>query len=183
MSTDKNLYFLAIIPPEPIKSETQEVKQIFADQYDSKGALKSPPHVTLHMPFKLKVEKENDIIKKLKLLAVHQQSFEMVLNGFGHFKQRVIYLDVEQNESLFNLFLEIRKFMKVNYNIFNADYKNRGFHPHLTVAFRDLSKEKFKEAWPLFEDRSFRRPFTAYAIALLKHNGTNWDVACELPFS
>ncbi len=181
MSLSKNLYFIAIIPPEPIKSDTQEIKRIFADQYESKGALKSPPHITLHMPFKLKVEKEPELIEKFKLLAAHQQSIEMVLNGFGHFKQRVIYLNVEHNEHLFNLFLEVRKFMKINYNIFNADYKNRGFHPHLTVAFRDLTKEKFKEAWPFFENRSFHRSFTTQAIALLKHNGTSWDVACESP--
>jgi 2'-5' RNA ligase len=168
---------------EPIKSEVQVIKQIFADQYDSKGALKSPPHITLHMPFKLKEEKEGDIIQKFKVLAGEQSSFKLSLYGFGQFKQRIIYLHVEENSSLFDLFLEVRKFMKVNFNIFNADYKNRGFNPHLTVAFRDLTKDAFKEAWPLFENRKFHKLFTARSIALLKHNGTNWDVLKEFDFA
>ena len=46
------LYFIAIVPPSPIYEEAFEQKVYFKTKYNSKASLNSPPHITLHMPFK-----------------------------------------------------------------------------------------------------------------------------------
>lgn len=72
--------------------------------------------------------------------------------------------------------------MKVNFNIFNADYKNRGFNPHITLAFRDLKREAFKEAWPEFEKATYDKSFEVQSLVLLKHDGEKWHQLKEFRF-
>jgi 2'-5' RNA ligase len=52
----------------------------------------------------------------------------------------------------------------------------RSFHPHMTLAFRDLSKRAFQQAWPAFEQRPFTGQFTATALTLLRHRGHHWQI-------
>lgn len=48
------LYFIALVLPSPLYEEVTRLKEYFRDRYNSKAALRSPPHITLHMPFKWK---------------------------------------------------------------------------------------------------------------------------------
>lgn len=65
-------------------------------------------------------------------------------------------------------------------NLFNADYKELAFHPHLTLAFRDLKKPEFYKAWEEFKDRKFNAGFVVNSISLLKHDGMQWQLFKEL---
>ena len=60
-------YFIAIIPPSPIYEEALRLKEYFRDTYNSKASLNSPPHLTLHMPFRMKERKEAELVEKLAL--------------------------------------------------------------------------------------------------------------------
>ena len=62
-------YFIAIIPPSPILEEVQEIKNYFKDKYESRAALNSPPHITLHMPFFWKIDEEDLLISLLTEFA------------------------------------------------------------------------------------------------------------------
>lgn len=181
-SNEANLYFLAVIPPEPILGECQVHKDYFFEKYGSKASLNSPPHVTVHMPFKLKETKEKLLIDAISKTLEGIHVFPLQLNGHDHFGQRVIYVKVEDSEPLLNLFLDIRKMMKINFNIFNADYKNRGYNPHITLAFRDLKREAFKQAWPEFEKATYNKSFEVSSLALLKHDGKKWQVLHQFAF-
>ncbi|MBL3654787.1 RNA 2',3'-cyclic phosphodiesterase [Fulvivirga sediminis] len=172
---DLDLYFIAIIPPNPIKEVAQQWKEYFSEKYNSKAALKSPPHITLHMPFKWKEEKENRIFEALEKTASSSYTFDLVMNGFGAFEPRVIYMALNKPEGLSLLYKHLATVMKKELNIFNSDYKNRGYHPHLTVAFRDLKKAKFAEAWSEFQEKEYEANFKVHHFHLLKHNGKNWE--------
>ncbi len=180
MKDPLNMYFIALVPPEPIYGQVMDYKHMFADRYNSKAALKSPPHVTLHMPFKIKLKHEDKLISVLQEVASNHEAFKVDLSDFGQFKERTIYVDVVENDQLHSLFKAIMKTMKVNFNIFNADYKSRGFNPHMTLAFRDLKKEAFKEAWPEFKQKDYNTTFTTSSFSLLKHNGKHWEVFHEM---
>jgi 2'-5' RNA ligase len=65
----KEKYFIAIVPPEPIKTELQQLKQNFYNLYNTKGALRSPAHITLHMPFEFKEKEEEKINSFLTLFC------------------------------------------------------------------------------------------------------------------
>lgn len=169
------LYFIAIIPPSPIYEEALKLKNYFKDNFQSKASLNSPPHITLHMPFQWKEAKEELLIQSLKVFANSQTSFEIALQNFNCFQPRVIYIDVVPNEPLSSLQRELHRFVKRELAIFNANYKDHPFHPHITLAFRDLRKQHFSKAWEEFKDRKFDARFTVNAIVLLKHNGKEWS--------
>lgn len=171
------LYFIAIMPPSPISDEALKIKEHFRDIYHSKGALNSPPHITLHMPFEWKEKKEEKLIDALGLFAKGKEAFTMALNNFSCFEPRVIFIDVTPNEKLNQLQSTLHRFCKVELNLFNAQYRDLPFHPHLTVAFRDLKKAQFALAWNEFKHKSFHSEFGVDKITLLKHNGKHW-----LPF-
>ena len=46
----------------------------------------------------------------------------------------------------------------------------RPFHPHITIATRDLFKRSFHEAWPIFEKETFEAEWEANALSVLRHN-------------
>ena len=56
-----NRYFIAIIPPEPIHDQIVNIKKDISTKHNTYAALKSPPHITLHMPFNLEHNKEKKI--------------------------------------------------------------------------------------------------------------------------
>lgn len=168
-------YFIAIIPPSPVYEEAFGLKHYFREKYNSKASLNSPPHITLHMPFRWKEEKEGDLIAALSGFDPELRPFDLVLNDFDSFPPRVIFINVVENEHLALLQKRMRRFCKTRLNLFNADYKDQAFHPHLTLAFRDLKKNMFREAWEEFSVRKFSASYLVREFHLLKHNGKEWE--------
>ena len=54
--------------------------------------------------------------------------------------------------------------------------ESRHFHPHITIATRDLHKKTFYEAWQLFETKEFTEEWMATGMSVLRHNKSNWNV-------
>ena len=179
-SEDKTkLYFIALIPPSPIYDEALEQKNYFKENYNSKASLNSPPHITLHMPFRWKEKKENELIQTVEEFVKSFEPIKVCLDNFSAFPPRVIFINVVKSEALDQLQKSIQRFCKKELNLFNANYKEQAFHPHLTLAFRDLKKPNFKKAWEEFEMKEYKAEFIADRIALLKHNGKIWEVFKE----
>ncbi len=88
------LYFIALVLPPPLDEEVTRLKEHFRDHYNSKAALRSPPHITLHMPFKWKEKREQELISALQKFCTGRKSFEVELKNFGCFPPRVIFIDV-----------------------------------------------------------------------------------------
>jgi 2'-5' RNA ligase len=53
----------------------------------------------------------------------------------------------------------------------------------MTVAFKDLTRQNFKAAWPEFEQRELQFEFAADNITLLQHDGKRWNVKSEFRLS
>ncbi len=173
------LYFIALIPPSPIYEKALELKHYFKNRYNSKASLNSPPHITLHMPFQWKEKKEIELIESLKRFTKNYSPFDLNLLNFNCFPPRIIYIDVVKNEKLETLQKELQRFCKKELNLFNANYKEHAFHPHLTLAFRDLKKQNFLKAWDEFKEKGFNQVCTVNALALLKHDGMKWQSIVE----
>lgn len=176
MKNDSNLqrYFLAIIPPEPVYSEAQQFKNIFKVTYNSRAALNSPPHITLHMPFLWKAKKEKLLLEGLKRFGVEQAPFDIRLENFKAFPPRVIYMDVVTDPILLLFQKELHRFCKREFQLFNANRLDHAYHPHLTLAFRDLKKEMFATAWEDFKHRSCLSKWSVNSFSLLQHDGISW---------
>lgn len=180
--SDFSRYFLAVIPPAPIAERVMEIKTYFRDQYNCKAPLRSPAHITLHMPFLFKASKEVELLEKLKSAALSWSGFEIVLDGFGAFEPRTIFIGVEKNEVLMSFQKDLSVFTRRELGLFNTNYKDHGYHPHMTVAFRDLKKSLFPKAWGEFREREFQANFEVSSFWLLKHDGKIWHAHTECPF-
>jgi 2'-5' RNA ligase len=176
------LYFIAIIPPSPLREEAQGLKEYFKDHYNSKASLNSPPHITLHMPFQWKAKKEGELIQELTSFAQTQPPVSIALRNFHWFEPRVVYIQVEENTALLTMQQALTRFCKVNLNLFNAQYRDLPYHPHLTLAFRDLKKDAFYRAQEEFKGKTFQAVFIATEITLLKHDGEHWKEFRQLSF-
>lgn len=175
-------YFIAIIPPEPVFSEVEKVKLEISQKYNNKSSLRSPAHITLHMPFEMKETKEEHLIQTISEFKF-APSFPIQLNGFGCFEPKVIFIDVQKNETLTALQNQLVFHMKSHLNIFNQYDDKRGFHPHVTIAFRDLKKQDFYLANEEYKLKSFSAEFKANSFFLLKHTGKVWLAHKEFPLT
>lgn len=175
-------YFLAILPPEPLQGKIMELKQYVYQNYGSKGALRSPAHITLHMPFEWKENKEHVLIDTLKDFRPGS-TFDVQLNNYSCFEPRVIFIDVIKNNALEELQRELTWFVKSRLSLFNQYEDKRGFHAHVTIAFRDLKKTVFYDAWEEMKAKEFHGDFTASAFCLLKHNAQSWVKHHEFNFA
>jgi len=175
-------YFIAIIPPEPILSEIRTIKEYVSKHYNSHGALQSPAHITLHMPFVWDEEKEEKLLDCLTHFSF-KNTINITLNGFSSFEPRVVFIDVENDETLFLLQQKLVFHVKKNLSIFNQSDNSRGFHPHITIAFRDLKKQLFYKAWDEFKSQKFNTEFNCNEFALLKKGKLNWEIYKRFGFN
>ncbi|MCE3259089.1 MAG: 2-5 ligase [Bacteroidetes bacterium] len=160
-------YFIAIVLRDDLLARAEDIKQALYRNYGLKGALRSPAHITLHRPFEWKEEKESRLIETLEKFEF-KSSFELQLNGFSCFEPRVIYVNVDKNEALYELQSRLAAHCRIHLGLLNEMEDMRGFHPHVTVAFRDLKKPLFFELWKKFKDEKFTGTMEVKGFSLLK---------------
>jgi 2'-5' RNA ligase len=175
-----NKYFIAIIIPEPFLTQAESVKLELQEKFGLKGALRSPAHITLHRPFEWRSGKENELISKLSDFSF-PENFTLQLNGFSCFAPRVIYIDLKPNEILDRLHAHLKNYARSKLLLFNEAEDERGFHPHITVAFRDLRKNKFGDVWDHLKGRDLSGSFEAKGISLLRLEN-KWEQLRFFPF-
>lgn len=174
-------YFIAIVPPEPLLSAIRDIKQQICDTYGTKGALRSPAHITLHMPFSWEEEREEKLIAALGAFS-YAGPIQTQLNGFACFEPRVVYIHVEESEPLLQLQQQLVKHVMRQLQLFNQSDDRRGFHPHITVAFRDLKKAVFYRLWEDYQHEAWQAAFQCRSFCLLKHTADHWQVFREFSF-
>jgi len=170
-----NMYFIALVAPEEINQQVLKWKNFFKEHYRCIVALKSPAHITLIPPFWMNDELEDDLINSINEFSTTKNKFELGLKDFAAFKPRVIYTDVVKNERLSELHRSLDEFI-CKQNKYPVKKEERPFHPHVTLATRDLYKKAFTEAWEIFSTKKYEASWLVNGISLLRHNKKNWDV-------
>lgn len=173
MST--SIYFIAILPEQEIQDEINKFKQYAAKKFDTKRALTSPPHITLAAPFKYEDKNIHKVLDIAKEFANQQSPFDIELKDFNCFAPRVIYLDVMKSAILDDAHQKLNSALEKNCDI-EWKFKDTEFHPHMTVAFKDLKKSIFPQAWKYFRRAKYKNTFNANALNVLKHNGKEWQI-------
>jgi len=177
-----SLYFIGILPDESQREEITAMKREFQERYKSSHALKSPPHITLAPPFQVPAEKERQIMSILSASARDWSHFKVTMDNFGAFKPRVVFVHIVHSDHLEKLYFKLNDQL-ITLGLITGDKMRKSYHPHITLATRDLDRKMFYKAWEEFQNRSFQREFEAKGITLLKHNGKFWDVLETFPFA
>lgn len=170
------LYFIGILPPPIIQEEVTEFKKQALERFHTGHALTSPPHITLVAPFR----SSRTDFSALAEFANARKAVEVQLSGFDRFDHKVIFVDIVPNEPLTALQRELELFAHYHLGV-TPEYQ--AFRPHMTIAFKDLKRPAFPEAFAYFSTQSYERTFSATAITLLKYVGKNWEVIDEWPLA
>lgn len=173
-----NMYFVAIVCPAQVNEKILHFKQWMKNRFGCVVAMKSPAHITLIAPFWFTLERENEIVMAVQSFRNNSPNQKIVLDGFSHFRKRVLYIKVGENPSLGDLKNEVEKYFteKIGSSFRKED---RPFHPHITIANRDMRPHHFEEAWNHFSNKEFKDSFNSNSISLLKLNPAGWKVIAE----
>ncbi len=175
MEQGKRRFFIALLPPEEVQQVANKIKDHFAEVYQSKAAKKSPPHITLQPPFDWEWKNLNQLSQTLQEFSQHYSEIPVTLQGFAAFKPRVIYINVLRTPELLEVQKALSDHLATTLDIIHKVSQNRPFKPHITVAFRDLKKSAFYQAWKEYKEQSLHFHFKVSQITLLLHNGRNWE--------
>lgn len=168
------LYFIAIVAPENINREILQFKNYMLAHFGCKVALRSPAHITLVPPFHMHNSHENELLNTIKKFGSTLHEFDVRLKDFNCFKPRVIYVDVVMTEILLKTKKAFEDFLLSEG--WPIKRETRPFHPHVTIANRDLEKKDFTEAWDHFKNLRYDATFNVNGIDLLQSERAGWRV-------
>lgn len=177
----KDLLFLGLLLPPEVSSEITAYKQECADDFHSRRAFNSPPHITVFPPFKWKKSDRPLLETHLAQFAQTQGPIPITLDGFNCFRPRVIYVDVVASAELCHFQHQLTHTLGQHFQIQDQRYGDRPFTPHVTIAFKDLTKTNFLRAWERFRDRPYGRRFTLGHFCLLRYRGQRWEPEEDFP--
>ncbi len=174
------LYFIALLPDETISAEVTAFKRQMQAYFGAAHALRSPPHITLFPPFRWMLSRDAELEDTLATFAAQQQAFTLQLKGFSCFAPRVIYVDVAPNKVLSALQRALLYHLARTIRL--EEKRAQRFHPHMTIAHRDLSEAMFEPAWAHFSTVPYERTCLVKALTLLQLQEGRWVVWKEFDF-
>jgi len=172
------MYFIAIVCPQEVDNKVLQFKLWMNKHFGSVAALKSPSHITLIQPFWMDERREDDLKTALQAFRSDMDELEIKLEGFSHFGKRVLFARVRENRSLEELKNQAADYFTGSFGEF-IKKDDRSFHPHITIANRDLKPGDFEKGWYFLSKKSFKEKFFTKTISLLKHKEGNWYVIGE----
>src|SRR3712207_6828565 len=131
-----HMYFVAIVLPLELNEKVLKWKQFVKEKWGCSVGLKSPAHITLVPPFWLEPEKEQRLLQDVVALS-QCNPFTIRTKNFSAFRPRTIFIATEENEKLNALKKTIDGYF-YNQNNYKVTIDTRPFHPHITIATRDL---------------------------------------------
>jgi 2'-5' RNA ligase len=171
-----NLYYLAVLPSTRVSEQVTALKMFASANFQTHHALRSPPHVTLIPPLHLGEAQLISLRQDLHSVAAQTRPFFLHFPGFGRFEERVIFLRVAPCVPLVTLQLALRDLMPPRKST------SRPFHPHMTIAHRDIAPDVFSSAFLHFALNGFSEYSLISSFALLKLVNHQWVVSAVFPF-
>jgi 2'-5' RNA ligase len=181
-SMEAKMYFLAILTPPQVNSKVLEWKYYMREHFGCVVALRSPAHITMIPPFWMDQELENKLIEDVQNFAAEKNPIKIELEDFDAFRPKVIFLHVKPNQPLAVLRSELENYL-ISKGSYPIKLEARPFHPHVTIANRDLMRKDFPEAFKHFAKMAYKQTYIATEIVLLKHVGGEWKTVQQFPFA
>lgn len=172
-----SMYYVAVLCPPEIDKQILEYKRWMKERFGCVVALKSPAHITLIPPFWLEEEKEAMLQQTCTSFTCELPELTIGIHGFSHFNKKVLHAVVAGNPVI----EELKKLVEVHFvSSFDIIKKDeRPFHPHITIATRDLKPSDFIRAWDYFSKKEFTASFASQTISLLKLSEDKWKLIKE----
>ena len=174
-SANVGLFFLALLPPQEIRDELREWQHWTAKNFQVRSPLLSPPHVTIYPPVRWPLAALAAWKNSLKDFASNHAEFSVTVEGFNHFDKEVIFAHVEQSPPIMDFQKSFIRYWTESLGAKSPKHAN-SYHPHITLAFRNLTPVSFTGIWEKFGSLPYTRQFNAKEMVLLKHQTTGWEI-------
>lgn len=169
-----HMYYVAILCPPGIEQQVSKCKQYMEEQFGCRAASKSPAHITLVAPFWWPSAREQELSEIFRKFSSDLEPLTIRLEGFSHFNRKVLFIEVVENSELNRLYLEAQEYFAGRLEgLFRKD--DRQFHPHITIATRDLKPGDFLKAWEHLSRKTYSAEFTSKSLHLLRLATTKWE--------
>lgn len=176
-----SLYLTAILPPPELSQQIDDIRKELSEQFKIYAALKPPAHITLYRPLNLDDKLDAHFVKLLRRVGESHEPFNQDLLNFGAFNIQTAFISAEKGKAITALQKEISAVIRKNKIDFKEIKGNTTFHPHVTVAYRDVPPNVFPALWNELKNRKFKRSFCVDRFYLLKHDGQKWQRFQEFP--
>lgn len=176
------MYYAAILCPKDIDDKVLRLKNWMKDQFGCVVALKSRAHITMIPPFWLEEEKETGLVQTLQSFTSETIVTDIETDNFSHFDRKVLFIKIKDNPGLAAIRTEAEWHFRKSFSEY-IKKDLRPFHPHITIANRDLRPGDFIKAWEVFSKKEFKESFPAQTISLLKLSFGKWNEIGNRPFS
>lgn len=171
-----SLYYLAVLCPDAINAKVKGFKDYMEQTYGSRAAAKSPAHLTIVPPFRAEEELESMLKDFAQTYSMGMMPVDVSLEGYGHFGDRVLFVDVAPNAGLQTLEKEAMQEFTQQFPSIIFGMKP-DFNPHVTIATRDIPEGRLTEALEHFkQNHPFSENFTAKELKLLKLVNGWWEI-------
>lgn len=171
-----SLFYMAVMCPAEINDRVTNMKNWMKDQYGCVAASKSPAHLTIVPPFRAEDEMEATLLDFVSTFNIGVLPFEIRLNGYGNFDSRVLFVNVDDSQALMQLEQDAMADFQQHFPSIIFGMKPP-FHPHVTIATRDIPEGKLSEAKAHFEaTQPFDDVFTVKELRLVKLVNGTWEV-------
>ncbi len=181
----ERLYFVAALSDLDLERNFWQMKDEVSKKTGSVKGLRVLPHITEINPFKRSEDDESKIIDQLHAIISSFTPVEINFDGFGYFenpKSHTIYVRVKNDPILQEQHKQLNLYARHKLG-FDPKHAPLKFTPHMTLAYRDLDKQKFDYAWPDYSNRKFEEKMMLQSLWLLKHDGLCWIPYEEFSFN
>jgi len=173
---DKQLKLIAIVLPEPLFSFVRDEQNYIASTWGPRQALRVPPHITLIPPLSVGEAESNDLKSIATEVASHRKPFLLKIHGYDTFSPRVIFLKPNLTYELGLLYTNLRDMVLPRIPQAMNRYPDESFHPHITLAYRDLTPDQFREMWKYFKPRKAKYSVEINQFSILNNTEEGWVV-------
>ena len=138
------------------------------------------PHITFKAPFK--VHDIEEYVAYFDQLARETEPFEVELKGVGSFGEKIMFLDVVENETLSNLHKKVLIQMKKQFDIDADPLEGENVKFHASVAAFQ-TQEAYSEAKAMVEKRQPDFSFVVREFGIFYHLGGDhsWIIYRKIP--
>lgn len=172
------VFFVAIVIEAEAGAAITQFKTFAAQHFQTSRALNAPPHLTLVPPFLWPDAQVGALLDCLADAVKSMPPFILQLKNFNCFAPRVIYVDVLPNAALSHLQQALEAQLREQLQL-QSD-RQYSFHPHVTVAFKDLSAAAFPAAWAHFSGLEFEQKVEVNHVALLRFEEHRWQLVSKI---
>lgn len=177
----QKLYFISILLPGPLEERIMQLKTEIARRFQSVAALKPLGRITIQENFLFDDRHLESLTSRLDNVFSETRPFDVQLQDFGAFPAHTIFAAVRDFFPFQRLRQRLYQQLSQEKNFPAPALGRPAMTPHVTLACRDLTPDKFDEAWAEFSQRELSDSFTAASAHLMEHRG-KWRPVREFPF-